>query len=250
MPIIAPRTGQECSGQAQSGQERAARKPRCTSAFAIFQKLRDRNEASTVHGDPYYINHNLITIKYEEGIDLMEFFLTFARALKAAAEATGIVMTDEQKSLYLYHAIPSSWKPDLAIWKGSKTFIPYTDLKTNIERKVMADYAKRKYTIAKGSPESIVTTSETALQVILNTPHGRDEPPRSRRNTRCTYCQRPNHVIRDCRALQKHLRTGTVKEGTVLPANFAIIERKPRDDSNSFPINQQRTQHRSDDRQR
>lgn len=50
--------------------------------------------------------------------------------------------------------------------------------------------------------------------------------------------------------LQKHLRTGTVKEGTVLPANFAIIERKPRDDSNPFPIKHRRTQQRSDDRQR
>ncbi|KAG3016209.1 hypothetical protein PC128_g25741 [Phytophthora cactorum] len=34
----------------------------------------------------------------------------------------------------------------------------------------------------------------------------------------------------------------------VLPANFAIIGRKPRDDQNPFPAKQQRTQ-RSDDRQ-
>ncbi|OWZ22826.1 hypothetical protein PHMEG_0002419 [Phytophthora megakarya] len=121
----------------------------CTSAYMIYQKLRGRYEASTAHGDPYYINHYLMTIKYEEETDLMEFFLTFERALKAAAEATGIVMTDEQKSLYLYHAMTSSWKPDLAIWKGSKRFIPYTDLKTNIERKVLDDYAKHKYVIEK-----------------------------------------------------------------------------------------------------
>ncbi|ETL93133.1 hypothetical protein L917_08632 [Phytophthora nicotianae] len=43
-----------------------------------------------------------------------------------------------------------------------------------------------------------------------------------------TYCQRPNHAIRDCGVLQKHLRTGTAKKGAVLPAN-AIIDRKPRD---------------------
>lgn len=136
----------------------------------------------------------LMTIKYEVGTDLMELYLTFKRALKAAAEATGIVMTDEQNSLYLYHAMPSSWKPNLAIWKGSKKFIPYTDLKTNIERKVMDDYAKRMYIIAKGSLESIemclpcarhladitsiVTVSETALHFISNALHGRDEPPR------------------------------------------------------------------------
>ncbi|KAG3061245.1 hypothetical protein PI124_g22797 [Phytophthora idaei] len=111
----------------------------CTSAYAIYQKLCDRYEGTTAHGDPYYINHYLMTIKYNEGTDLMALFLEFERALKHAAEATGIVMTDEQKSLYLYHAMPSSWKPDLAIWKGSKKFIPYTDLKTNIERKVLDD---------------------------------------------------------------------------------------------------------------
>ncbi|POM62069.1 Gag-pol Polyprotein, partial [Phytophthora palmivora] len=85
--------------------------------------------------------------------------------------------------------LPSSRKPDLAIWKGSKKFIPYTDLKTNIERKVMDDYAKQApaYWDSKG-------------------------------------------------------RRGT-------PANFAIIKRKPRDDSNSFPVKQLRTQHHSDDRQ-
>ncbi|KAE8915646.1 hypothetical protein PF005_g1176 [Phytophthora fragariae] len=122
-----------------------------TSAFAIYQKLRDRYEGSTAHVAHYYINHYFMTIKYEEGTDPMEFFLTFERALKATAEATGLVTIDEQKSLYLYHAMPSSWKPDLAIWKGSKKSIPYTDLKTNIERKVMDDYAMRKYIIAKGS---------------------------------------------------------------------------------------------------
>ncbi|POM69720.1 LOW QUALITY PROTEIN: Integrase catalytic core protein [Phytophthora palmivora] len=87
----------------------------------------------------------------------------------------------------------------------------------------MDDYAKRKYVIGKGSPESVATAGETALQAISNAPNGRDDPPR--RSQGCTYCQRPNHFIRDCRVLQKHLRTGMVKEGTVLPTNFGIIER-------------------------
>ncbi|OWY96475.1 Integrase, catalytic core protein [Phytophthora megakarya] len=82
------------------------------------------------------------------------------------------------------------------------------------------------------SPESIATASETALQVISNAPHGRDDPPR--RAQGCTYCKRQNHAIRDCRVLQKHLRTGT---------------RKPIDDSNNFPSKQPRTQ-RTDDRPR
>ncbi|KAF4137870.1 hypothetical protein GN958_ATG12823, partial [Phytophthora infestans] len=110
-----------------------------TSAYAIDQKWRDRYEASSVHGDPYYINHYLMTI--------------------------------------------NSWKPDLAIWKGSKKFIPYTDLKAtanNIER-----------------PESRVTYNETALKTVHNVPDGRDDPAPPANV--CTYCQRPNHAIRDCR---------------------------------------------------
>ncbi|OWZ14310.1 hypothetical protein PHMEG_00012235 [Phytophthora megakarya] len=117
----------------RAAKKRAARKPSS-----------HERRGSTAHGDPYYINHYLMTIKYEEGTDLMGFFLTFERALTAAAEATGIVMTDELKSLYLYHAMSSTWKPDMAIRKGSKKFIPYTDLKANIERKVLDDYVKRK----------------------------------------------------------------------------------------------------------
>ncbi|KAE8988140.1 hypothetical protein PR003_g23152 [Phytophthora rubi] len=188
-----------------------------------------------------------MTLKYEKGTDLVEFFLTFERALKAAAEATGFEMTDEQNCCTSTTPYPARGSP---IWRSGKGFIPYTDLKTTIERKVMDDYAKRMYIIAKGSLESIVTRSETALQVISNAPHGRDEPPRPQSGSSCTYCQRPNHAIRDCPVLQKHLRTETVKEGTVLPANFAIIERKPRDNSNPFPIQHQRTQQRSHDRQR
>ncbi|KAG3073343.1 hypothetical protein PI124_g20793 [Phytophthora idaei] len=218
----------------------------CTSAYAIYLKLRDRYESSTAHGDPYYINHYLMTIKYDEGTDLMEFCLEFERALKHASESTGIVVVDEQKSLYLYYTMPSSWRPDLAIWKESKTFILYTDLKANIERNVLGDYAKRKYVIAKGSPESAATASETALQVISNAPHDRDPP---RRAQGCTYRHHSNHAILEYRVLQKHLRTRSVKEGTVLRTNFAIIDRKPRDDQNPFPAKQQRTQ-RSGDRQR
>ncbi|POM60538.1 hypothetical protein PHPALM_30592 [Phytophthora palmivora] len=150
----------------------------------------------------------------------MAFFLTFERALKTATEVTGIVMTDEHKALNFYNAMPSTWKPDLAIWKGNKKFIPYTDVKTNIDHKVLDDYAKRKYEIKKGSSESPATASETALLVIANLP------------------QRP-----------KRLRTGTVKEGTVQPANVAIIDRKPRDNHNPFPAKQQRTQ-RPDGRRR
>lgn len=73
-----------------------------TTAYSIYQLLRDRYEGSTAHGDPYYINHYLMTIKYEESTDLMTFFLEFERALKSAAKATGIIMKDEQNSLYLY----------------------------------------------------------------------------------------------------------------------------------------------------
>ncbi|POM69494.1 Hypothetical protein PHPALM_14212 [Phytophthora palmivora] len=80
----------------------------CASAYSMCQTLRDRYEGSTAHGDPYYINYFLMTIKYEEGTNLMAFFLTFERALKVTAQATDIVMTDEQKSIYLYHAMPST----------------------------------------------------------------------------------------------------------------------------------------------
>ncbi|GMF31026.1 unnamed protein product [Phytophthora lilii] len=52
-----------------------------TTAFEIFQTLCD---------------------KYEES------------AMKSSAQATNSVMSDEQKTLYLYHSLPDTWKPELA----------------------------------------------------------------------------------------------------------------------------------------
>ncbi|TYZ60465.1 hypothetical protein PybrP1_006806 [[Pythium] brassicae (nom. inval.)] len=40
--------------------------------------------------------------------------------MKATADATNSIMNDEQKLIYLYHSMPSAWKPSLAIWKGNR----------------------------------------------------------------------------------------------------------------------------------
>ncbi|GMF19266.1 unnamed protein product [Phytophthora lilii] len=39
---------------------------------------------------------------------------------------------------------------------------------------------------------------------------------------KCTYCYRDNHDTVDCYILQRHLHSGQVKEGTVLPAIFKL----------------------------
>ncbi|DBA03055.1 TPA: hypothetical protein N0F65_003243 [Lagenidium giganteum] len=77
--------------------------------------------------------------------------------------------------------------------------------------------------LAKGTPESAVTASEKALGAIPPPALAAPAP----QHTNCSYCDRPWHDIRQCRVLQKDLRDGNVKDGTVLPANFAFKVAQP-----------------------
>ncbi|POM69550.1 Hypothetical protein PHPALM_14156 [Phytophthora palmivora] len=63
--------------------------------------------------------------------------------MKAASEATESVMTEGQKSIYLFHSTPKSWKDDSA----SGRYIPYEDLKQSIEGKVRDIQAHERYTL-------------------------------------------------------------------------------------------------------
>ncbi|GMF45787.1 unnamed protein product [Phytophthora fragariaefolia] len=79
--------------------------------------------------------------------------------------------------------------------------------------------AQERYSLARGTPDTQATKSEralitpasdvTALAIEIPAP-----------TTICSYCQMPHYIIRQCRGLQKDLREGTVKEGTLLPASF------------------------------
>ncbi|EGZ06991.1 hypothetical protein PHYSODRAFT_341146 [Phytophthora sojae] len=116
--------------------------------------------------------------------------------------------------------MPKSWKDDLRVWKGQRKYIPYEDLKQSIEGKVRDLQAQERYTLAKGTPKTTATKSDRALVAVGPTStsptHGNSY------NNTCSYCDRPRHAIRHCRSLQKDLRTGHVKAGTVLPANVVF----------------------------
>ncbi|POM68315.1 Hypothetical protein PHPALM_15541 [Phytophthora palmivora] len=161
-----------------------------TTAFDIFQAICTKYEGAAFHGDPYFIQHFVMEIKYEEGGDLTSFFLELENAMKAASEATESPLTDGQKSLYLFHSMPTTWKDDLRVWKGVRKYIPYDELKMSIETKVRE-----------------IQAQELQASVPVDV---------------CSYCQKPRHNIRQCRTLQKDLRDGCVKAGTVLPANFEL----------------------------
>ncbi|KAK1945322.1 hypothetical protein P3T76_003855 [Phytophthora citrophthora] len=103
-----------------------------TTAFDIFQAICTKYKGAAFHGDPYFIQHFLMEIKYEEGGDLTSFFLELENAIKAASEATEPPLTVGQKSLYLFHSIPKTWKDDLRVWKGVRKYIPYDELKMSI----------------------------------------------------------------------------------------------------------------------
>ncbi|KAG3200676.1 hypothetical protein PC128_g4425 [Phytophthora cactorum] len=134
-----------------------------TSAYDIFQAICKKYEGAAFLGDPYFIQHFLMETKYEEGSDVNEFFLVLEDAMRATSKATESVLTDGQKSLYLFHSTPASWKDDLRIWKGNRKYIPYDELKMSIEDKVRKMEAQTRYSLAKGTPESRHTKDERAL---------------------------------------------------------------------------------------
>ncbi|POM76728.1 Hypothetical protein PHPALM_6000 [Phytophthora palmivora] len=141
-------------------------------------------EGAAFHGDPYFIQHYLMEIKYEEGFDLTEFFLKLANAIKAASEAT------ESQS---------------------------------IDGKVRDIQAQERYTLLKGTPESTATNNERELMA------SRTSSTSSRVQQQFLLVLQPRHNFRYCRDLQKYLRHGRVKAGTMLPTNFAFKGNSKRD---------------------
>ncbi|KAE8982170.1 hypothetical protein PR002_g23604 [Phytophthora rubi] len=186
------------------------------TSFEIFQAICEKYEGVSSHGDPYFIQGYLMKIKYEEGSDLTDFFIKLEQAMDAASSATESVMTDGQKSLYLFHAMPETWKHDLNVWKGRRKYIPYSELKLSIESKVREIQAQQCYTMTQGTPENNATKAEKALAASAETALS------AQADTTCSYCSRPRHTICLCRTLQRDLREGNVKAGTILPANFAF----------------------------
>ncbi|KAF1336130.1 hypothetical protein FI667_g657, partial [Globisporangium splendens] len=136
------------------------------TAYDVFQTLCHRYQGTKAHGDPYWIQHYLMGVKYEEGSDVTRFFLDLEEAMRNTSDVAGSIMDDEQKSIYLYHSMPAEWKMSRNIWKGNRKFIPYEELTQNIDQKVRDDAAKNKHTHRFGTPESRETREEKALAII------------------------------------------------------------------------------------
>ncbi|OWY92779.1 hypothetical protein PHMEG_00038077 [Phytophthora megakarya] len=100
-------------------------------------------------------------------------------------------------------------------------YIPYEYVKQSTEGKVRNLQAQERSTLVKGTAETPATKGERALVTTgPSTLHAQD---RDNANI-CSYCDHPRHNIRQCHGLEKDLRDGRVKAGTVLPANFVFKE--------------------------
>ncbi|KAG3101892.1 hypothetical protein PI125_g14317 [Phytophthora idaei] len=123
---------------------------------------------------------------------------------------------------------PNGVEPELAVWKGSRKFIPYEDLKRHIETKVQNEQARNRYVLRQGTPGSKEDRAEKALRALAPIPMPAALQASAKTEIaavstlKCTYCHRSNHDTVDCYILQRHLRDGQVKAGTVLPANFKL----------------------------
>ncbi|ETN05340.1 hypothetical protein PPTG_14100 [Phytophthora nicotianae INRA-310] len=106
-------------------------------------------------------------------------------------------MSDQQKSLYLYHALPEEWKSDMTVWKGTRKYISYEDLKRNIETKVHHELARNRYVLKQGTPESRETRAEKAMKATIPEPAPAPADPKEESalvsSMNCTFCLRNNH---------------------------------------------------------
>ncbi|KAG2782013.1 hypothetical protein PC129_g13073 [Phytophthora cactorum] len=186
-----------------------------TSAYDIFQAICKTYEGAAFRGDPYFNHQFLMETKYEEGSDVNKFFLVLEDEMRAASKPNESVLTDGQKSLYLFHFMPASWKDDLRIWKSNRKYIPYDELKISIENNVSKMEAQTRCSLSKVTPESRRTKDERALTASSNS-----TPRAMLYDEVCSYCQKPRLTIRQCGGLQKDILDAKVKAGTVLPANF------------------------------
>lgn len=192
------------------------------TAFDIYQMICSKYEGTNAHGDPYNIMEYLFSAKFKEGADLMEFVLQYEDAMRALSDALGATLEESFKSMFLFNAMPKSWTPAMQIWKGTRQLIPYEELKRHLEAKVRVMLAEERYTLSKGTPESESTQKEKALAVTAPPQEAVTAAIATGRTDGCSYCNRSNHHIKQCRNLQQDLRDGCVKEGTVLPANFQV----------------------------
>jgi hypothetical protein len=195
------------------------------TAFETYQFLCEKYQGSDALGDSYNLLSSLMEMKFdEESVELTQFILAFEKGLKDTAVALETNFSDHMKSVYLFHALPTSWKQQLSIWKGVRRFIPYNELKQHIERTVRFNAADARFKAKRGSPESSDTKAEKALSAV--TSEATDE-----RRGICNYCGNPGHEMKECRTLVRHLQRGQVKPGTVLPPNFIM----PKEDTGRPP---------------
>ncbi|ETM50206.1 hypothetical protein L914_05713, partial [Phytophthora nicotianae] len=85
----------------------------------------------------------------------------------------------------------------MTVWKGTRKYIPYEDLKRNIETKVHHELARNRYVLKQGTPESRETRAEKAMKATIPEPAPAPVAPKGESALvsymNCTYCLRNNY---------------------------------------------------------
>ncbi|ETK90470.1 hypothetical protein L917_05595 [Phytophthora nicotianae] len=97
----------------------------------------------------------------------------------------------------------------MTVWKGTRKYIPYEDLKRNIETKVHHELARNRYVLKQGTPESRETRAEKAMKATIPEPAPAPVAPKGESALvsymNCTYCLRNNYDRVDRYILQRYL---------------------------------------------
>lgn len=119
---------------------------------------RDSPGAHDVY-EMHRVLHN-VRLGDKKGEPVKEFLTRWEMVLQQYARAIGIELTEAFRSVSLTQTLPSAWKPMVASWRGTRPFVPFTELVKKVT--LTREQAKVPLETASG-PSSVVVEAHSPL---------------------------------------------------------------------------------------
>ncbi|KAG3032201.1 hypothetical protein PC128_g4444 [Phytophthora cactorum] len=180
------------------------------NVFGVWSTLRALYESgkdSTIAEKYRVLDHMWYGDKEGEPMD--EFITRWGMVVREFMDVTGVKLTDSYLSAMFEHALPRKWRSTVTSWRGSRPFIPVTELKEKAiaEEKLRCNSSDP----AKKSVPANARNKSLSSQPRENTTSKSFRDLSSARTVReefCFYCFKGNHTFPQCKYLRNDINTG------------------------------------------
>ncbi|KAG3136250.1 hypothetical protein PI124_g18582 [Phytophthora idaei] len=180
------------------------------NVFGVWSTLRALYESgkdSTIAEKYRALDHMWYGDK--EGKPMDEFITRWGMVVREFMDVTGVKLTDSYLSAMFEHALPRKWRSTVASWRGSRPFIPVTELK---EKAIAEEKLRRNSSDpAKKSVPANARNKSLSSRPRENTTSKSFRDLSSARTVReefCFYCFKGNHTFPQCKYLRNDINTG------------------------------------------